>query len=238
MVPRLEDLDLAKDYNAKKLKLQYRNDTEIPFTYMEDIDFPTIAKFSEHDVGLPGVDISIKPVRQYLYGALAAHLLGYVGMPVDVDEDEAKKFTFYQPDVEGKSQIELAMDKYLRGTPGVRVMQRNTKGIIDSEVRTDPPKPGDNVYLTIDARIQMIAEQALRQPLLGRAAAVVVDPNNGDILAMASIPSFDPNVFIPSVSGKDWEMLEQEPRRAAGGPRGERLPPRVHVQDRDRAGRA
>ena len=124
---------------------------------------------------------------------------------------EAKKFTFYQPDVEGKSQIELAMDKYLRGSPGVRVMQRNTRGMIDSEVRTDPPKPGDNVYLTIDARIQMIAEQALRQPLLGRAAAVVVDPNNGDILAMASIPSFDPNVFIPSVSGKDWDALNKNP---------------------------
>jgi len=211
VIPRLEALDLAKDYNAKRLKTHYRNDTEIPFTYLEDIDFPTLAKFSEHDVGLPGVDIGIKPVRQYLYGALAAHLLGYVGMPVNIDEEDASHYNFYQPDVEGKSQIEFAMDKYLRGSPGVRVMQRSTKGIIEGQIRTIQPKPGANVYLTIDARIQMIAEQALRQPLLGRAAVIVVDPNNGDILAMASIPSFDPNVFIPSVSGKDWGILNKDP---------------------------
>ena len=141
----------------------------------------------------------------------AAHLLGYVGMPVDVDQEEASHYRYYQPDVEGKTQIEYAMDKYLRGTPGVRVLQRNVRGVIEGEVRTDPPKPGANVYLTIDARIQMIAEQALRQPLLGRAAAVVVNPNNGDILAMASIPSFDPNVFIPSVSPKDWTALNKSP---------------------------
>jgi len=209
VIPRLESLDLARDYNATGLKRHYRNDTEIPFTYLEDIDFPTLAKFSEHDVGLPGVNIAIKPVRQYLYGALAAHLLGYVGMPVNIDEEDASHYNFYQPDVEGKSQIELFMDKYLRGSPGVRVMQRNTRGVIEGEVKTIQPKPGANVYLTIDARIQMIAEQALRQPLLGRAAAVVIDPNDGDILAMASIPSFDPNIFIPSVSSKDWGALNK-----------------------------
>jgi penicillin-binding protein 2 len=210
VIPRLEELGLAKDYNAKRLKIHYRNDTEIPFTYLEDIDFPTLAKFSEHDVGLPGVNIGIKPVREYLYGSLAAHLLGYVGMPVDIDQEEAAHYNFYQPDVEGKSQIEAAYDKYLRGTPGVRVMQRNIHGAIEGELKTIQPKPGDNVYLTIDARIQMIAEQALRQPLLGRASAVVVNPNNGDILAMASIPSFDPNVFIPSISGKDWAALQKD----------------------------
>src|SRR5947209_4896067 len=83
-----------------------------------EIDFKTIAKFSEHNVGLPGVDISVRPVRQYVYGALAAHLLGYVGAPNNVDQQpDVDKFTFYQPDVEGKSQIELSMDKYLRGKP-------------------------------------------------------------------------------------------------------------------------
>ena len=207
VIPRLEDLDIARDYNAKRLQLHYRNDTEVPYTYIEDLDFPTIAKFSEHDVGLPGVDIAIKPVRQYLYGALAAHLLGYVGMPRDIDQQpDIHAFNFYQPDTEGKSNIELAMDKYLRGTPGVRVMQRNVKGVIDSELRVEQPKPGANVNLTIDARIQMIAERALR--VIGRGAAVVVDPNNGDILAMASVPSYDPNKFIPSISLKDWQQLD------------------------------
>ncbi len=211
IIPRLQELDLAKDYNAERLQKHYRNDTLVPFTYLEEIDFKTIAKFSEHNVGLPGVDISVRPVRQYVYGALAAHLLGYVGAPNNVDQQpDVDKFTFYQPDVEGKSQIELSMDKYLRGKPGKRVLQKNVKGVIESEVRQDPPQPGNNVYLTLDAKVQYVVEQALRHPQIGRAAAVVIDPNTGDILAMASVPSFDPNIFIPSISEKDWDVLNKD----------------------------
>jgi penicillin-binding protein 2 len=206
IIPRLQDLELAKDFNSKRLQSHFHTNSQIPFTYIEDIDFPTIAKFSEHDVGLPGVDISIRPVRRYLYGALAAHLLGYVGNPHDIDSlPDSGDYNFYQADVEGKSQVEQAMDEYLRGKPGVRVLQRNLKGVIDSEIRTEPPKAGNNVYLTIDARIQYIAEQAMRA--VGRGAAVVIDPNNGDILAMVSVPSYDPNTFIPSISSKDWDAL-------------------------------
>lgn len=209
VIPRLQELKLAQDYNSRRLQRHYRTNTEVPFVYLEDIDFPTIARYSEHEIGLPGVDISIRPVRQYLYGALAAHLLGYVGMPENLSaQPDIKNFNFYQPDFEGKSNVERGMDKYLRGTPGVRVMQRSVKGTIDSEMRVEPPKPGANVYLTIDARIQYIAEQALRA--VGRAAAVVVNPNNGDILAMASVPSYDPNVFIPTISSADWKAINSD----------------------------
>ena len=223
IIPRLEELELAKDYNSERLQKHYRNDTEVPFTYLEELDFPTVAKFAEHNVGLPGVELSIRPVRQYVYGALAAHLLGYVGAPNDIDKlPDVNDYTFYQPDVEGKSQVELSMEKYLRGKPGVRVLQRSVKGVIEGEINRIAPVPGSNVYLTLDARVQTIVENALRHPQLGRAAAVVVDPNNGDILGMASVPSFDPNVFIPSVSGKDWKELnddEAEPmvNRAVSG---------------------
>ena len=208
IVPRLNDLDLARDYNSTQLQRHFRNDTEVPFSYIKDIDFPTMAKFSEHDVGLPGVDIAIKPVRAYVYGALAAHLLGYVGAPDDVNKEEARKYTFYQGDVEGKSNIEKVMDEYLRGKPGVRYLRRNAKGVIEGVLREDPPKQGANVFLTLDARIQAIAEEALRA--VSRAAAVVVDPNNGNILAMASVPSFDPNTFIPSIKAKDWQALQKD----------------------------
>src|SRR5690242_20083074 len=208
VVPRLNDLDLARDYNAAKLQKHYRNDTEVPFSYVKDIDFQTLAKFSEHDVGLPGVELAIKPVRSYVYGSLAAHLLGYVGMPDDIDKEEAKKFTFYQGDVEGKSNVEKIMDEYLRGKPGVRYLRRNAKGTIDGVLREDAPEQGANVFLTLDARIQAITEEALRA--VNRAGAVVVDPNNGNILAMASVPSFDPNTFIPSIKAKDWTALQKD----------------------------
>src|SRR6266571_813847 len=208
IVPRLDDLDLARDYNSGKLQRHYRNDTEVPFSYIKDIDFPTMAKFSEHDVGLPGVDIAIKPVRSYVYGALASHILGYVGAPDDINKEEARRFTFYQGDVEGKSNIEKSMDEFLRGQPGVRYLRRNAKGTIDGVLREDPPKQGANVFLTIDSRIEAIAEEALRA--VSRAAAVVVDPNNGNILAMVSVPSFDPNTFIPSIKAKDWQALRKD----------------------------
>ncbi len=209
IVPRLEDLDLARDYNANQLQRHYRNNTEVPYSYIKDIDFGTMAKFSEHDVGLPGVDIAIKPVRNYVYGALASHLLGYVGAPDDTNKEEARKYTFYQGDVEGKSNVEKTMDEYLRGQPGVRVLRRNAKGVIDGVVREEAPKQGANVYLTIDARIQAIADEALRA--VGRGAAVVVDPNNGNVLAMVSVPSFDPNTFIPSIKARDWNALRNDP---------------------------
>src|SRR5436190_6372803 len=208
IVPRLDDLDLARDYNSVQLQRHFRTNTEVPYSYLKDIDFETMAKFSEHDVGLPGVDITIKPVRSYVYGALASHLLGYVGPPDDTNKEEAKKFTFYQSDVEGKSNVEKAMDEYLKGKPGIRYMRRNAKGQIDGVLREVPPTAGANVNLTIDARIQMLAEEALRA--VGRAAAVVIDPNNGNILAMASVPSFDPNTFIPSIKAKDWDALRKD----------------------------
>lgn len=210
IIPELEKYSLAEDYNTKKLKVHYKNNFEVPFNYRQDIDFESNAIFSERNLGLPGVRIEQKPVRQYVYGALGAHFLGYVGMPNNLDKlDDIRKFDFYDPDVEGKAQIELFMNDYLKGEPGVRILQRDVKGVIkQDDVKIEEPKQGANVYLTIDARIQFIAEEALRA--VGRGAAVVVDPNNGDILAMASVPSYDPNTFIPSIAAKDWVALNKD----------------------------
>lgn len=207
-IPRLEELGLAQDFNARKLQLHYRHNVEVPFNYRQDLDFDTMARFSEHNVTLPGVTVCMNPVRYYVYGSLAAHILGYVGMPHDINREEAAKYTFFQPDLEGKSQVELYANNWLKGTPGVRALQRNVKGAIEGEAGMVAPKAGSNVYLTIDAHIQFIVEKALRS--VARAAAVVVDPNTGDILAMASVPSFDPNKFIPSISGKDWSALVKD----------------------------
>ena len=209
ILPRLEDLGVAEDYNARRLQIHYRNNREVPFNYRQDLDFETMAILSERNLELPGVTVTKKPVRHYVYGSLAAHLLGYVGMPRRLDEQpDIKKFNFYDPDMEGKAQIEQFMDNYLRGTPGARVLQRNARGVIEGEVQIIEPKQGDNVYLTLDARIQYITEKALR--VVGRGAAVVVDPNNGDILAMASVPSFDPNSFIPAIKSSDWSALTSD----------------------------
>jgi len=130
-------------------------------------------------------------------------------MPTDLDKlADIRDFNFYAPDMEGKAQVELYLNDQLKGEPGVRTLQRNVKGIIEGEVARREPVQGNNVFLTLDARIQYITEQALRA--VGRGAAVVIDPNTGDILAMASVPSYDPNVFIPSIAAKDWAVLTKD----------------------------
>src|SRR3989442_15607810 len=100
------------------------------------------------------------------------------------------------------------MDECLGAQRGFLYVRPNAKGTMDGVLRKDPPKQGANVFLTIDARIQAIADEALRA--VSRAGAVVVDHNNGNILAMASVPSLDPNTFIPSIKAKDWKALQKD----------------------------
>jgi penicillin-binding protein 2 len=207
IIPRLEQLKVAEPYNSQRLRSHYRNNTLVPFIYREDLDFSTISKFAEKDLGLPGVQVNIRPVRKYVYNALAAQILGYVGAPKDINKlPDIKDFNFYQPDVQGRTNIEYFLDDELRGKPGRRILKKDAKNHIEGEKELIQPTPGANVYLTIDTRIQYIVERTLRS--VGRASCVVVDPNNGQILAMASVPSYDPNKFIPSISARDWAAIK------------------------------
>ena len=208
VIPRLQELDLARDFNSGRMQVHYQRQSQIPFNYMQNVDFETMVRLQEHNLGLPGVRVEVRPIRHYTYGALASHILGYTGMPNETDMEEARRFNFYQPDLEGRSQIELSMNDYLKGTAGVSIRERDVKGNITGEVDRVEPKQGANVYLTIDARLQYLVEQALRT--VGRGAAVVMDPNNGDILAIASVPSYDPNIFIPSIRAADWTALTSD----------------------------
>ncbi len=211
IIPRFANLELARDYAAGQLERHFRTNEQVPYSYIEDADFPTVAKISENDMGLPGVEVSLRPVRQYLYGSLAAHILGYVGAPEDINKlPDINQFTYYQPDVQGRTNVEKAFDQWLRGKPGRRILERTAKNKIGPELSREEPTPGANVYLTIDARIQTIVERTLNQAGVGRAAVVVVDPNNGDVLAMASVPNYDPNIFIPKISAEDYQKLDDD----------------------------
>jgi len=107
VMPRLAELGLARDYNANQLRLHFRNNTEVPYLYLEDLDFETMARLAEKGFDVAGVNLTVRPVRRYVYGSLGAHFLGYVGAPNEIDKEEAARFNFYQPDTEGKAQIEL-----------------------------------------------------------------------------------------------------------------------------------
>lgn len=210
VIPKFAKLGIARDYNADALERQFRTNEQVPFTYLDDVPYETVARLAENEAELSGVEIALRPVRQYIYGSFGVHVLGYVGAPDNINrEPDIKKFSYYQPDIVGRSSVEKTYDTYLRGKPGRRILERSRSGKVVGE-REEPPIPGSHVYLTIDARIQAIVEGALRASGVGRASAVVVNPNNGDILAMASVPNYDPNVFIPKISAEDMKRFDDD----------------------------
>lgn len=214
---KLDEMGLAEPYNSNDLRVHTRAFRGlVPWVYRGNLSFEEFSRFAEHNLGLPGVSVGVRPTRQYLYGSLACHLLGYVALPDDqrVSDEEKKPWgNYYVPDDYGAAGIEKTMDKYLVGKPGVRTVKVNEKGAIVGDVleKCEDPKKGNDLLLTLDARIQMIAEKALREGGIGRGAVVVIEPASGEVLAMASVPSFDPNKFIPSINQKDWDAYLQNP---------------------------
>ena len=210
--PGLQDLGLLADYSANSMRVHYRSTQGVvPFTYRRDLSFREFARFAENNVGIPGVTVTRTGRRRYLYDSLACHILGYMNL-ADIDqvpEEKRREFDYYVGDDYGVMGVEKTMDHYLQGKPGEVTIEKNEKGRIVGEVSRTDAQPGSDVYLTIDARIQMVTEESLRK--IGRGAAVVMNPQNGDILAIASVPSFNPNVFIPEVSIDDWKRYTEDP---------------------------
>jgi penicillin-binding protein 2 len=211
IMPRLAELDISREYDPAVLDRHYRINSEVPYQYLDQVNYETVARLAENDANLPGVDVVLRPVRQYNYGALAAHVLGYVAPIEEINkEPDIKDFDYYQPDLVGRASVEKYCDKYLRGKPGMRVLERTPKGKVGAEISRIPPVPGHHVYLTLDARIQMIVENTLHEAGVGRAAAVVVNPNNGDVLAMANVPNYNPNIFIPKISKAEMKAFDDD----------------------------
>ncbi len=210
--PGLQDLGLLADYSAASMRVHYRSSRGVvPFTFRRDLSFKEFARFAENNIGIPGVTVTRTGRRRYLYDSLACHILGYMNL-ADIDqvpEEKKKEFNYYVGDDYGVMGIEKTMDEYLQGKPGKVIVEKDEKGKIVGEVSRTTPQPGSDVYLTIDARIQAVTEESLRK--IGRGAAVVMDPRNGDILAIASVPSFNPNVFIPEVGLDDWKRYTEDP---------------------------
>jgi penicillin-binding protein 2 len=186
----------------RDVRIHYQRRRPIPLPVWRDLKTDLIASFVERASNLPGADLIVMPVRQYPNGKLAAHLLGFVGKAEQTgDDEELEHFYYYQPDTIGKQGVERACDKFLRGAPGGRTIRVNPSGNKVGEVGERRAERGNRVTLTIDVRIQKFVEDALAHAPLPpgkaiRGATVVLDPRNGEVLAMASVPAFDPNVSI------------------------------------------
>lgn len=161
----------------------------------------------------PGVAVEPVPVRVYPLGEVAAHVVGYVGAPDQADIDDGA-----QPSARiGKFGIEREYERFLQGEPGAITYRVNARGQILGVVDEQPPRPGGNVITTLDLTLQSVVESSLmggiqlaRQEAEDaiRAAAVVMDPNDGSILAMASVPAFDPTLFSTGrITLDDWQAM-------------------------------
>ncbi len=200
--PKLALHKLDKKYNANALNTHYiTHGGLVPFTFRSDLTYDQFAHFAEHNLELPGVDVRVSPRREYLYGSLASHVLGYEEQwkKGEITPEEKRKFTHYTGDSKGVAGVEATMNGYLTGEEGVIELLKNEKGKVLQMVDYIKPDVGSRVELTIDARVQCLVENTLRR--VGRAAAVVMDPNNGEILAMASVPDFTP---VARFSSKKW----------------------------------
>lgn len=188
----------------------------IPYTYEKNLlqadeeSFRRFTAYAENAPSIPGLTITERPKRRYPLRAMAGHLIGYIRENRDVLSSEEKKAMdkdweenrirwHVEADDIGVAGLEQAMDEKLRPKPGERIWLKNEHGRLTDEIESlrRDPLPGADVFLTLDAGIQMITEMALRDAGVGRGAAVVMDPNTGEILAMASVPSYDPSIFIP-----------------------------------------
>lgn len=208
IVPRLKEHGIEVSYSSAALQSHYvTHGGLVPFTFPVDLDYDQFARLAEHSLEMAGVYVTVRPRREYPYGTLACHILGYLKQweKGDVPEEAQEQFDHYLGDAVGFAGIEATMDEHLRGAPGRRILRKNEKGRIVGEVlsENEPPSQGQQVVLTLDARAQCVVESVLRKA--GRAAAVVMDPTTGEVLAMASVPNYDPNNFIPSIDAAKWK---------------------------------
>ena len=189
----------------------YETRLALPYPLIEDLNPTNIARFEEQSTSPMGVDLEVQSTRVYPYQTTAAHLLGSLRRDDSSAYGEEAFFSYRLPDYRGDLGIEYGFDKELRGTAGAKSVLVNNVGYRQTETIWSPAEPGHNVVLTIDLRIQQVAEKALRnvQGPTTRGAVVVMDVHTGDVLAMASSPTLDPNLFVhlKGISKEEWQRI-------------------------------
>jgi penicillin-binding protein 2 len=182
-----------------------------------DISYDQLARVESHRYALPGVITDIEPRRHYVEGDLAAHTLGYIG-EIQGRQLEQRTFATYRPgEVIGQAGVELLHEHDLRGRQGGRNVVVDVAGRVVDVLDAADPSPGGTVTLSIDLDLQRVAEAAFLPEVLGEAskmgAVVALDVRNGDVLALVTKPSYDPNAFPGGIDTETWQQLTSDERR-------------------------
>jgi penicillin-binding protein 2 len=220
LIPR--ELDEAGDRRSAVLgrvstllRIPYRELTEVvsrahgdataPVRVRRGLTLEDVAKIEEWKLELPGVIVEVEPQRVYPTGRFATHLLGYVR---EVSDEQMRQGLYRRGDMVGQTGLERLLDDYLRGQDGGESVEVDALGRHLGVLRRAEPTPGAEVITTVDRRVQEAAEQAMA----GHAGAVVVmDPRNGDVLAMVSTPAFDIDRFTGTIDRAEWLAVVKDP---------------------------
>lgn len=214
-----EGLNLEPQFVIERLNaIKKQNDFET-LVLKDNASMQDIAWVEAHSLEYPELRIELQPQRFYPHGTNMAHVLGYVGeiSPKQLESETFKQKGFRPGDIIGKGGLEEYYDEFLRGRPGYRKVIVDSRGRIQSEIEVVPPQSGQDLVSTIDLDLQMAAEQQLAASVTKRGTIIAMDPNNGELLALASWPSFDPNVFVQGSKTREGRKqiaaYWQEPQR-------------------------
>lgn len=202
---KLDRLELEEKWQKAKGRARY-----YPVVIATNLTREQVEIVEENHMRLAGVEVTIKPVREYSFENSGSHLLGYIGEISEKELDD-ERFSDYSPgDYIGKSGIERAWEKELHGEDGGRQVEVDSRGRLLRVLSERRSRLGNSVVLTIDTRLQREAEKAFE----GRAgAAVAMDVNSGEVLAFVSSPTFDPSLFAGKIPVDVWKQYLQDKRR-------------------------
>jgi len=179
-----------------------------PVVLKKNVGMSTVTFLLEREEEFPGVVIIAQPVRTYLYGGLASHLLGHLGEVNQAELALSSGYGIELGDLVGKMGVEKVCNRYLQGEKGGKQIEVDAHGRALRTISEKDPIPGHNVYLTIDLRMQEIAEKELGER---KGVVLIGDPYTGGIFALVSYPGFDPNLFSWGISESEWNRLRDEP---------------------------
>lgn len=204
-VLQVDRAELLSRWNKGKGRAKY-----FPLVLASGLTRDQVEFLEENSLRLPGLEIEVKPVREYPEGTLAAHMLGYIA-EISEKELEMPAFADYNPgDYVGKNGIERGFENYLHGEDGGRQIEVDARGRLLRTLSETFPVPGQSLQLTVDLELQKTAEKALGEYA---ASVVALDVNSGEILAMASSSQFDPALFTSRMPPEQWQAYLEDKRR-------------------------
>lgn len=211
IIPLLSKLIAVPEDEILNTLDKYKNYSPFePVKILRDASFDVVSKIEENNDILPGVDVVVEPKRLYEFEGNMAHLLGYTR---EITRGQLEKYKYYRPgDIIGQSGLEQTYEPFLRGREGIQFVAVNKFGQKVSSFNNGqqdiPPNNGFDLYLTIDVKLQELAEKLLAGK---RGAVVAIDPQNGEVLALASKPDYDPRAFSGRVPADLYKQLSEDP---------------------------